>query len=109
MPFSTGWYFILGIMFLLSFIIFIQAYLPSQFQIFSIFDIAIFGGNIITIGAACVITTGIPCAIILIANGLFDFFFFIVVPTQFAWFKALFITPIIIVLIFILVKELGRG
>ena len=79
--------------------------LPEELQLFGTFDLAFFGAELITITTACVVITGIPCA------GVFAFWtvanlLTYVITDQLL--KLLIMTPIAVVIIFIIAK-LARG
>ncbi len=109
MTFTFGWQFILSFMILVSFLAFANTYLPPEMQFINTFDYAFFGGSIIAVGGVCVIATGIPCAIALAVFGVASWFTYIVIAETFSAIKLLIFVPIVITLIYIMVKELGRG
>ncbi len=109
MSFTFGWQFILSFMILVSFLAFANTYLPPEFQFINTFDYVLFGGSILAVGGTCVIATGIPCAIALAVFGVIAFFNYVVIASEFGVIKLLIFVPIVITMIYIMVKELGRG
>ena len=80
--------------------------LPVEYQILSTFDFAFMTGSIIGISGACVIATGLPCAIALVVFGLISLFTYIIVSIEII--KLLIILPLIFTFIYIIAR-LGRG
>lgn len=78
---------------------------PNIFLVLSDFDLGFFASEIVTIAGACVITTGIPCAIALIFWTVANITAYVVTNNLI---QLLFMSPIAVVIIFILSK-LARG
>jgi hypothetical protein len=95
-----------GIILFLAFIGFISTMLPSQFQLITPLNFLFLTGQITAIAAACVVTTGIPCAAVLVASffaNLLAIFFSLQTILQ-----TLIITPISIVILYIFMR-LAKG
>jgi hypothetical protein len=101
---------LMGIIFFLAITGFISNYLPDNMKILSTFDFGYLGGSIIGIGAACSIFTGIGCAAALAIFGVSDFLIYFAMPNlaTFAFVKSLIITPLVLIIAYIMVR-LGRG
>lgn len=98
--------FILAFMVFLSFLGFMSLYLPEELQFIEPFDFIWFSGGIIGIGGACVITSGVPCAIALAIFGIGTVWQYIIVSQE--WLTLLLFTPLVVTLIYLMTK-LGRG
>ena len=105
----TGeWVFILffiSIFAVLGFLM-LQPDYPESLKFMSLFDFAWFTGGIIAVSGACVVVSGIPCAIALSVWGVITVWNYIIVNTD--WIKLLIFTPLVVCLIYIIAK-LGRG
>lgn len=95
-----------GIIFFLAFVGFVSIYLPTSFKIISPFNFIFLTAQITAVATACVVTTGIPCAAVLIvafiANLLAIFTAYQTII------QTLIITPISIIIVFILMR-LAKG
>lgn len=98
--------FILGFMVFLAFLGFIVAYLPEGMQFIDLFDFVWFGGGMIGISGACVIVSGVPCAIALAVFGILTIWQYVIVSVD--WIALLVFTPLVVTLIY-LMSKLGRG
>jgi hypothetical protein len=104
---------LLGIVLFVAFISFLTTISPPEYQIMSAFDLAILGGGFLLVGGACAIATGIPCAAALIVFGVIDLVHFTATPifllsSDIGWFKAIILTPISLILLYLAVR-LARG
>ena len=97
---------ILFITFLLAFAGLVNFYLPTEYQFVNSFDFFYLTSGIIGISGACVIVSGIPCAIAIGIFGLTGIFQYILVSGE--WIKILIFTPLITTLIYV-ISRLGRG
>jgi hypothetical protein len=96
---------LLSIMVFLAVLIFLTGFVVLSFPTFIVitpFDFTIFGGSVIAVSGACVVATGIPCAVALVGFGVLTFFTF---SNPLLW--VIFI-PLSVVLVYIIAK-LGRG
>jgi hypothetical protein len=105
---SGEWVFILFFITIFIVLAFIMAQpdLPQEMKFISVFDWAWFSGSIIGISGACVVVTGIPCAVAMAIFGVVTFFKYVII--SFEWLKLLLFVPLIVTMIYIMSK-LGRG
>lgn len=90
--------------------------MPSDYQLVNGFDFAWFGGGVVAITTGCVVLTGIPCAVLeasygaLTILGYFGLGGFLTTGTvgTVAVIKALVMTPLSILLIYV-ISKLARG
>jgi hypothetical protein len=97
-----------GIIVSLALIGFISAFLPAQFQLLSPFDFTFLSGSIIGVSAACVVITGLSCAVALAAFGIANFILYFILPNTFIFIKPIIIIPITLIITYI-ISRLGRG
>jgi hypothetical protein len=102
------WKFILAYSIFLVVLMFIQSLpdFPPDLKIISPFDFAWFTGGIISVAGACVIASGIPCAVALGVFGFISVWNYLIVSIE--WVKLLIFTPLVVTLIYI-ISKLGRG
>jgi hypothetical protein len=93
-------------MFFLSFLGFISALAPIQFQVLSPFDFAFLGGSFIGVAGTCAIVTGIPCAVALVVFGAVSVLSQFITPVT--WIKTLIFIPISMIMLYLAVR-LARG
>lgn len=103
---SGTWVFMFSTMAFFGFLAFMNTILPPEMQFVNTFDFIFFGGSIIAIAGACVVITGVTCAVALGAFGVLSFFNYIVVDVN--WLKLIIFMPIVITMIYIL-SQLARG
>jgi hypothetical protein len=97
---------LMTILFFLSFLGFMAVFLPPEFQIMNAFDFLWFGGGIVGVAGACVVLTGLPCAVALVIFGAVSLFTYVIVLVS--WIKLLIFTPVVIIVVY-LVSRLARG
>jgi len=101
------WKFILFFIGILSFFAgMIYLGMPSEYQLLSGFDLGAIIIQLVGLGSACVIATGIPCAVALVIAGLFDITWLII---SFDIIKLFIIMPMLIGFIWLLITRIGRG
>jgi hypothetical protein len=98
--------FVLTIAFLFGFLAFMNTVLPAQYKFATTLDLVVFIGQIIGIGAACVITTGIPCAAAIGVGAAFTVGTYF--ATDFNLLKIMIFTPLQIGMIWTIIS-LARG
>lgn len=81
-------------------------YLPIELKVMDPFDFGWFAGNILLVGGACGITTGLGCAGALAFFGFGSFYLYVISGID--WFNTLIVIPMVITMIFIMAR-LGRG
>lgn len=109
--------YILAIMVAFSFaVLLIVLGIPSAYQFVSGFDFLWFGGGIIAITTGCVVITGVPCAILEASYGVLTILGYMGLSSFLSTgtsgtitiIKAIILTPISILLIYI-ISKLARG
>lgn len=80
--------------------------LPEELWLLNDTDLTLFATEIITVAGTCVISTGLPCAGVMIFWGIANIYTFLIVNTELI--KILIITPILITVLFVIAK-LARG
>jgi hypothetical protein len=105
---SGEWVFILFFISILVILAFLmsQPDYPEDMKFINTFDWVWFSGGMVGIAGACVVTTGLPCAIALTIFGVVTVFKYVIV--SFEWIKLLIFVPLIVTMIYIMSK-LGRG
>ena len=99
------------IRFLLTFMVFLGflgflSTLPGAPKIIEPFDFAWFVGGMIGVTGSCVVFSGVPCAAAIAIYGIVSMYQYIIVSQD--WLKLLIFTPLIVVLIY-LIMRLARG
>jgi hypothetical protein len=85
---------------------FLSTMMPPALQFATPFDLVWFTGSIIGISGACVIATGLPCAVALAVFGLASIWQYLIVSV--AWVKLLIFTPIMVGFIWE-ISRMARG
>lgn len=80
--------------------------MPSQYLPIGVFDFLLFGGEMLALMTACVITTGIPCAVILVASWLVNILAYF--TTSITIISIIILTPIQYIVTYILYR-LAKG
>jgi len=105
---TTDVRFILTLMVFFGFLSFLVMFtdIPDNMKFFQPFDFAWWVGGIISVTGACVVWSGIPCAAAIAIWGLLTVFNYVVVTQE--WLKLLIFTPIVVTMIYVVMK-LARG
>jgi hypothetical protein len=99
---------LLGIIIFLAVLGFISSYLPVTMQILNNFDFIFLSGSIIGVTGACVIITGIPCAVALAVFAFGNLILYFIMPNTFIFIKPIIIVPITLIITYI-ISRLARG
>jgi len=97
--------FLLTFMIFLAFLGFIST-LPGAPRILEPFDFVWFVGGMLGVAGACAVATGVPCAGAIAIFGLVSIYKYVIVRVE--WIKLLIFTPLLVVLIYIVLR-LARG
>ena len=100
--------FILTLMVFLGFLTFMVSYsdIPEELKFIEPFDFVWWVGGIIGVAGACVVWTGLPCAGAIAIWGIGTVYKYVVVNLE--WLKLLVFTPLVVTMIYIIMK-LARG
>jgi hypothetical protein len=97
---------LMSIVFLLAFLGFMGTITPPEYRVIEPFDFAWLTGGLVAVTGACVVATGLPCAVALAVYSLVSVIGYFVVAVS--WIKTLIFIPMSVLLIY-LVTRLARG
>ena len=107
MPITTELKLVLFFAGFISFVALLLALgMPEEYAPINKLDLTIFGGSVIGVASACVVITGVPCAVALAVFGVITFFENVVFASTFL--QTLIFIPVSIGIIYVMSK-LGRG